>query len=1006
MILSKIFMSTLLVSFLFVSAEGFSAQSSSAHLSPASKAGGTYCKEPDPAGLPTNSLRSESKPSRQPIEGAPKNAPSIAKTLESGRSVSDEISLVGRWEFRLDPHGRGIAEKWFSKVLPDTIHLPGSCGEQGYGIKTSKPYSIDRLTRVYKYEGPAWYQRVIYVPASWKGKELELFLERCHWETKVWLDNKPFGMQNSLSVPHVYELGRVSPGRHVLTIDVDNTYRLAIGRWASALTEDTEGNWNGITGKIELIAKDPVWIKRVEVYPKQLIVSLSNQTGREMKADINCSIVQLHKSESRRIEIARGNSTVDIPFSTKARPWSQFSPVMRKLVVTLRAGHYRDTKNVSYAVRHLGTRYGQFTLNGKPIMLRGTVDECVYPLTGYPPMNKAAWLRVLRTCKSYGFNFMRFHSWCPPEAAFEAGDELGFMFQVELPFWSMGAPPFGQDPPRDKFLRDELKRILTVYGNHPSFALMAMGNESGGPLDELVKFARHLDPRHLYRCENGDTHVNGDYFEIGERGVMGPRTNWNRWSFPGWIAGNDSTRSSRRMTVPTLDHEVGQWAMYPDYSVIKKFRGNYQPYNYIAFRKSLRAHHMLGEDKAFARASGKFSVLLYKEEIEACERTMPYGGFEILDARDYTGQGTATVGWLDPFWDSKGLITPKQFRRFCGPTVCLLEMRNRVFTTADSFKAKAEIANYGPKSLRMSPRWEITDKEGTVIAHGNLKPALIKTGGLTGLGNLDVDLEKFPAPARYTVTLSGAGTSNNWRIWVYPDRPLRIPGDVIIAHSFDQATRAALAAGRRVLLFSSPKQGVIVPPRAFYPPDSLRLLPPVEAGRSALPGSFLPVFWNARLFNQIGTLGIFCNPKNPALADFPTEDHSDWQWADLLGNYSAAESFRVAGAPLKMCDELEKYAGDVTNRAKAIILNGTPANYRPIVQVVDNCGRNAKLGLIFQTRVGKGKLLVCALDLETNQNKRPEARQLEQSLLNYIAGDKFSPKYELPMQLLKKLLLP
>lgn len=963
-------------------------------------------EKPRRADGPVNTSRIKIQASGKSAEGGSGSASLLRGNSAEDQSVSNKISLAGRWNFRLDPERKGIQEKWFTRVLPDTIHLPGSCGEQGYGIKTSKPYSIDRLTRVYKYEGPAWYQRVIYVPASWKGKCLELFLERCHWETKVWLDNKPFGMQNSLSVPHVYDLGKVAPGRHVLTIDVDNTYRLAIGRWASALTKDAQGNWNGIIGKIELIAHDPIWIRRIEVYPKQLRVSLSNQTGRDMEAAINCSIAQLHKSESRQIKIARGNSTVEIPFSVKAKPWSEFSPVMRKLVVTLWAGDYRDTKVVSYAIRYLSTKNEQFTLNGRPIMLRGTVDECVYPLTGYPPMDKASWLRILRICKSYGFNFMRFHSWCPPEAAFEAGDELGFMFQVELPFWSMGAPPFGQDPPRDQFLRDELKRILTAYGNHPSFALMAMGNESAGPLDELVKLARHLDSRHLYRCENGDTPANGDYFEIGERGIMGPRTDWNRWSFPGWIAGNDSTRNSEKLKVPTLDHEVGQWAMYPNYSIIKKFRGNYQPYNYMTFRKSLRAHHMLSEDKAFAEASGKFSVLLYKEEIEACERTIPFGGFEILDARDHPGQGTATVGWLDPFWDSKGLIAPKEFRRFCGPTVCLLEMPNRVFTAADSFKAEAEIANYGPRSLSTNPRWEITDKEGKVIAQGNLKPAFIRIGRLTPLGNVDVNLEKFPAPARYTVTLSGAGTSNSWRIWVYPDQRLRVPDNVIIVHSFDRATREALAAGKRVLLFSSPKEGVIVPPRAFYPPDSLRLLPPVQAGRNALLGSFLPVFWNARLFNQIGTLSIFCSPKNPALADFPTEDHSDWQWADLLGNYSAAESFRVAGAPLKMCDELEKYAGDVTNRAKALILNDTPPDYRPIVQVIDNPGRNAKLGLIFQTRVGKGKLLVCAMDLEKDQNKRPEARQLEQSLLNYMAGDKFSPRYQLSIKLLKKLLLP
>lgn len=93
----------------------------------------------------------------------------------------------------------------------------------------------------------------------------------------------------------------------------------------------------------------------------------------------------------------------------------------------------------------------------------------------------------------------------------------------------------------------------------------------------------------------------------------------------------------------------------------------------------------------------------------------------------------------------------------------------------------------------------------------------------------------------------------------------------------------------------------------------------------------------------------------------------------LLGRFSAAESFRTAGAPPSYCDEREKTWGDVRNRSKAIVLNGTPDDYRPIVQVIDNYERNYKLGSIFETRVGPGKLLVCAMDLDTDAANRPAA---------------------------------
>jgi len=922
------------------------------------------------------------------------------KQVKSSRSEPETISLAGKWKFRLDPEKVGEKEEWFKTALPDNIKLPGSCQDQGYGEKVVQPW-IGRLTPKFKYEGPAWYQRVINVPVSWKGKHLELFLERCYWETNVWLDNIKFGSQNSLSTPHVYDLGIIKPGRHLLTICVDNTYKLPIGRWTSAISYDTQGDWNGIIGRIELRAEQLLEIKRVQIYPDDLIITINNQTGIIQDANIQCSIPRL-EYKFQKSEINKGISSVKIPFKTIGKLWDDFKPVIKQLTVEVKSHEYIDKKIIPYAVRKLSTKGNQFTLNGKPIMLRGTVDECVYPLTGYPPMDKTSWLRTLRICKSYGFNFMRFHSWCPPEAAFEAGDELGFQFQVELPLWTMDTPHFGQDPKRDQFIRDELKRILTVYGNHPSFALMAMGNESSGSLDSLVMLARKLDPRHLYRCENGQTPAQGDYVEIGERGIIGPRTDWDRSEIAGWIAGNDNT--NRISLVPTLSHEVGQWCMYPDFDEIKKFTGSLLPYNFENFRKSLKAHHMLDEDKAFAKASGKLSMLLYKEEIEACERTYPYGGFEILDARDYPGQGTAIVGWLDAFWDSKGLITPEEFRRFCAPTVCLLRMPKRIYTTDDLFSAKAEIAHYGQSSIAVRPKWEISYENKKLVAGGALKSQNIDAGKVSFLGKITANLNKVSAPAKLTVTLSAGGTSNSWNIWVYPDKSVKVPSNVIIVHKFDKKALNFLKLGKRVLLFSSPKEGLIVRPRGFYAPDSIRFLPKATAGKNAIPGSFMPVFWNARLFNQIGTMGILCDPKNPALSDFPTESHSNWQWADLLGNYTAAESFRGAGARAALFESLEKL--DELNRSKAIILSETPADFRPIVQVIDNYDRNAKLGVVFETRVGKGKLLVCAMDLETDANKRPEARQMEQSLLNYMAGDKFLPKYELPIKLLDKLLLP
>ena len=166
----------------------------------------------------------------------------------------------------------------------------------------------------------------------------------------------------------------------------------------------------------------------------------------------------------------------------------------------------------------------------------------------------------------------------------------------------------------------------------------------------------------------------------------------------------------------------------------------------------------------------------------------------------------------------------------------------------------------------------------------------------------------------------------------------------------------------------------------------------------------MPAFWSMRLFNQIGTLSILCNPAHPALADFPTEEQSNWQWADILGKFTALQSYITAGESEAFTDQLKKEWKEQDGRSKSIILNETPSDYRPIVQVIDNYERNYKLGVIFETKVGKGKLLICALNLDQDRANRPAAQQLKKSLLNYAAGNQFNPKFELPLEFLERIL--
>ncbi len=903
------------------------------------------------------------------------------------------LSLAGEWKFALDPKGEGRNAHWYEHTLTESIQMPASCEERGFGVPYEKP-TVGRLTRVLRYEGQAWYQKEFTLPSSWMGQRVELFLERCHWETNVWIDGRFVGKQNSLSTPHVYSLGMLQPGTHHLTICVDNTYKIPIGTWVHAITEDTQGNWNGMIGRLELRATSPVWIENAQVHKDYLLVQVGNETAQTQDVEI----------QGQQFHIPVGGTEVRLPFQPKGGVWDEFNPRLQHLSVRLKSPKYHDRFNLTYGNRVLEVRDKQILVNGKAILLRGPVDECVYPLTGYPPMDKVAWLRILRICKSYGFNYMRFHSWCPPEAAFQTADEEGFYLQVELPFWSMDAPAFGKDAERDAYLGRELRSILDCYGNHPSFALMAMGNESSGPLELLVKEGRSRDSRHLYRAENGHTKDNGDFIETGMRGIAGPQTDWDRWSNGGWIAGVSGNGVSRNTgaELPTLGHEIGQWEMYPDFDEIGKYTGTLRALNFEGYRHTLDTHGMLDQAKDFARASGQFSVLLYKEDIEACMRTWPFAGFQILEARDYPGQGTAIVGWLDAFWDSKGLISPSQFRQFCGSSVLLMQMHRRVFSSGENFEGFAEIANYAGHDLKILPQWKLKDGQGRTLAQGKLDKATAQNGCVTNLGQLNIPLHVEKA-SKLTLQLKGCGLQNEWDIWVYPEKEISRPDNVRITYEYDEETRRALADGERVLLFSDVNKGIFPVKPAFFGDDKYRLFQ-VSHQHNAVEGSFMPAFWNMRLFNQTGTLGILCQTEHPALSSFPTEEHGNWQWADLLGRFSAAQSFRTAGAPSDYCDGLEKAWGDVRGRSKAIVLNDAPHGFRPIVQAIDNFERNYRLGVIFETRVGKGRLLVCAIDLDTDLSHRPAARALKQSLFNYVSSSSFNPPYELDARMLDTVL--
>ena len=721
-------------------------------------------------------------------------------------------------------------------------------------------------------------------------------------------------------------------GKHQLDIVVDNSRGVPEQVYGSshAYTEDTQTNWNGIIGEIKLGVR------------------------------------------SGELGVLRGRAV---------------SPMdMEKYQGRLTPNSRLQTPNFEIRGAH-------FYADGHPVFLRGKHDAAVWPLTGHVDMTVEGWMKYLGTCKAYGINHVRFHSWCPPEAAFVAADKLGIYLQPELPFWGSFDD---KDEVLMKFLHQEGENILREYGHHPSFRMMALGNELWGSFDKMKEFVddfRKIAPDKYYTfgsnyylgyqgvkegmdyfttCRIGgegwgkyNTHTRGsfsfaDAYDGGMINHFHPNTTMNfDEACDKWASPQPWQKKDGKAGIPIISHETGQFQTYPDYREIKKYTGVLYPYNFEIFRRRLAAAGMLSQADDFHKASGLWSVKLYKADIEMDLRTKNMAGFQLLDIQDYPGQGSAFVGILDAFMESKGITTPEEWRQWCSPIVPLIETDKLCYEAGETFKGKVLIANYGATSLRgKKMTWRISSDEPSFNEDEGKINIFTYNEGLLDAGELNLELHADkPAKVNLTLSIDGTEARNSYELWVYPRKTVD-KKNVVIAKDLTPDVVASLEKGAKVL----------------WMPDSL----PYTVG-----GLFQTDYWNYRMFKTIcennkkavspGTLGILTRPEHPIFKGFPTEMHTNWQWFPVI------------------------------KESHPLVLDNFAKDYLPIVQVIDNIERNHKLGLVMEWKVGAGKLLVCMSDLE-KASQYPEGRAFYQSVLSYMRSSDFNPQSEITIPDLMKTL--
>lgn len=919
-------------------------------------------------------------------------------------------SLAGLWTAELESGAR------HSAILPGTLdenkigvddHAEGSWHpDEEFGEKSKKDRGAitTRLSRKYTYEGAVKFRkRITWLPP--KGKRVFLEAERAR-HLGLFIDGEEVGhdTEPSLSTPHIFEVTDQLNGNNEILLISDNSYPglpYDAITYSSAVTDETQTNWNGILGYFRLRTEEQTFLSAVRVYPKNdaAFIQILIDSARPCKGrlTIKCDAL-LEKSVTKAISIPAGKHEMQIsslPLKKDVRRWDEYEGNLYELTAELLAENAKKAENVKnekgeknagneinekktvcFGIRDFGDNgSGRFAINGRTIFLRGEANCAVFPETGYPPMEVEKWIAILERFRSYGVNCMRFHSHCPPEAAFTAADQLGMLMQPELSHWNPkdaldSAESFG-------YYQTELRQIIRTLANHPSFVMLTFGNElwpttaSGQKhMEELLDMAHESDPTRLYAngsnvfygergCdEKSDFYTSQGYYQGKIRGSSAgmpektdeenqKRNQKKKYAVRGYInqrypsaaADYDEVMDELRKAYqkPVFSFEVGQYEVLPDFDELEEFHGITRPDNLISVQKRVEERGLKGVWKQYVEATGELARLSYREEIEAAMRTGQLSGVSLLGLQDFPGQGTALVGMMDSHLRPKPFpfSEPDAFRSFFRQQLPLVYLPKYTYENTEVLKAEVRIANYGKEAIKGVLKYELNGRG--MRMQGELPEAYCPAGELRSVGNIELSLREAEEALKLELKVSIGDVWNAYPVWVYPPVHPKCPAAVYETERFDRKAEEVLEAGGTV----------------YLSPESVQ-----EALPNSIQAQFTTDFWSTGTFpQQEGGMGQLIDAGHPIFEYFPTETHTNWQWWPMAVQ-------------------------------RAVIL---PKPIKAVIIEMDSYASLRHMAQLFECRCKKGKVLFSSMGLQ-NLQQYPEARALLDAVYHYMNSGKFQPE--------------
>lgn len=393
-------------------------------------------------------------------------------------------SLDGLWQFAIDPGRQGLENGWHH-------------GLSSNGRKVVVPSCWNHDLELYHYEGLAWYSTTF----TTNCETAQLVFHAITGQAEIYVDGEHVVSHYGGFTPFDIVLKKLTPGRHVLAVSVDNTHDtlntipLARVDWF---------HYGGIIRSVELYELHDAWIQshRIDYTLNESLTSaalsiamqienLHPDTKTEMLRVLMGDVV-LYEKEVRLNGIT--NIQLDKINIENIALWGIGQPNLCE--ITLDIGSDAVTERIGF--RDIRVSGQSILLNGEEIYLKGVNRHEDHPDWGFAvpfKLNK----KDMDIIKQLGCNTIRGSHYPNSEAFLDLCDQEGILFWEEIPLWGYPEEALQNQLVHDRAETMLQEMILRDY-HHPSIFVWGLHNEidtrtqAGLKLTErLAKKARSLD---------------------------------------------------------------------------------------------------------------------------------------------------------------------------------------------------------------------------------------------------------------------------------------------------------------------------------------------------------------------------------------------------------------------------------------------------------------------------------------------------------------------------------